>query len=564
MKVSFTFHLGDGLDLCTSSARLSIDQRFDVIDTSNVADHAGLLNVLVTAGTRLRPGGFSKLHTETMQWHTIAATMQDYLDRALGMPPEMFPSVLGLRLLTNMGAGRPAIPDMAYKLNTASDNRQLVWVGVPCSGATQVQPQLVLDKIREDSPDCGIAKAISGLVDLCGLVDVPDRQETAGLRLYSTVTLARLLVGLLPRVQLVLADGSSGGSSSNQVEELLCNVQLLLPPQLHLSWRTAMLRVLQSQRTISLPGSSLVPSDATDATTGATSQLVMFTCRGLTWQRPGGVLQPLVNVWLLPPGQAPPSLLDRMWGAQESLPGAIHVLDVVQCVLDDQDGTLDISFLLPEDHGLPDDASVAVMDQTTSMMLGPLQQLNRYQQSLAHVQDILLVPGTGHLDGTGSRNEPSQRTISSTKSPCGKQVGFVMAESDPQDTCSTFTGALQLRSFTEEASRYLVQLTINGTREPRGLMVRQNGNLLSFSTTHHLDITLRLPKGTGSLSLTSPIVADDMVVSLDKVKKLITMELPKGRWFPFDLQNPDLPPRSVVCRLLGAAARFRHASRMAR
>ena len=43
---------GDALSLCTSV--LPPDQTFDVIDTSNVGDHIGLLNVLVCCVPRLK------------------------------------------------------------------------------------------------------------------------------------------------------------------------------------------------------------------------------------------------------------------------------------------------------------------------------------------------------------------------------------------------------------------------------------------------------------------------------------------------------------------------------
>ena len=54
--VSYSFKVilwtGDALSLCTSV--LPPDQTFDVIDTSNVGDHIGLLNVLVCCAPRLK------------------------------------------------------------------------------------------------------------------------------------------------------------------------------------------------------------------------------------------------------------------------------------------------------------------------------------------------------------------------------------------------------------------------------------------------------------------------------------------------------------------------------
>jgi len=43
---------GDALCLCTSG--FGPEQTFDIIDTSNVGDHIGLLNVLVCCAPRLK------------------------------------------------------------------------------------------------------------------------------------------------------------------------------------------------------------------------------------------------------------------------------------------------------------------------------------------------------------------------------------------------------------------------------------------------------------------------------------------------------------------------------
>lgn len=47
-----TFWSGDALQLCRSE--LPKDMLFDVIDTSNLSDHIGLLNILVCCASRLK------------------------------------------------------------------------------------------------------------------------------------------------------------------------------------------------------------------------------------------------------------------------------------------------------------------------------------------------------------------------------------------------------------------------------------------------------------------------------------------------------------------------------
>ena len=52
LKLSTTFWSGDAFNVCHS--RLPSDVTFDVISTSNLIDHVGLLNLLVTCQTRLK------------------------------------------------------------------------------------------------------------------------------------------------------------------------------------------------------------------------------------------------------------------------------------------------------------------------------------------------------------------------------------------------------------------------------------------------------------------------------------------------------------------------------
>ena len=47
-----TLWTGDALSLCTSG--FPAELAFDVIDTSNVGDHIGLLNVLICCASRLK------------------------------------------------------------------------------------------------------------------------------------------------------------------------------------------------------------------------------------------------------------------------------------------------------------------------------------------------------------------------------------------------------------------------------------------------------------------------------------------------------------------------------
>ncbi|KAJ9520159.1 hypothetical protein QJQ45_030082 [Haematococcus lacustris] len=101
---------------------------FHVIDTSNVADHAGLFNLLLAAQPRLVPHPLARLITCSMTWMTSSKSMREYLQSCLSCPPSMYPTLLGLRLVSDITVGRPQPLDMAAQLRAICHNPWLlVW-----------------------------------------------------------------------------------------------------------------------------------------------------------------------------------------------------------------------------------------------------------------------------------------------------------------------------------------------------------------------------------------------------------------------------------------------------
>ncbi|KAJ9528159.1 hypothetical protein QJQ45_005795 [Haematococcus lacustris] len=101
---------------------------FHVIDTSNVADHAGLFNLLLAAQPRLEPHPLARLITCSMTWTMSFKSMREYLQSCLSCPPSMYPTLLGLRLVTDITAGRPQPLGMAAQFSAIrQDSRLLVW-----------------------------------------------------------------------------------------------------------------------------------------------------------------------------------------------------------------------------------------------------------------------------------------------------------------------------------------------------------------------------------------------------------------------------------------------------
>ncbi|KAL6758702.1 hypothetical protein V8C86DRAFT_1434121 [Haematococcus lacustris] len=184
---------------------------FHVIDTSNVADHAGLLNLLIATQPRLAPHPLARLITCSMTWTLSFKSMREYLQSCLSCPPSMYPTLLGLRLVTDITAGRPQPLGMAVQLRAIlQDPRPLVWSKlVAAVGSTaltlslmQSQQQLLAAgrlQCRDPQPGPGLAlepsravvqevpavqvlAATPGLALSSGLVDgsVPPRLETGG------------------------------------------------------------------------------------------------------------------------------------------------------------------------------------------------------------------------------------------------------------------------------------------------------------------------------------------------------------------------------------------------
>ncbi|XP_020627256.1 uncharacterized protein LOC110064535 [Orbicella faveolata] len=104
-----TLWTGDGLSLCTSG--LPPDLLFDVIDTSNVSDHIGLLNVLVCCAPKLKEPNTSLLLTSSMLWGDGCKNIEEYYNKCVGVPVQLLPTVLGLKLGVDLDLGSNKLPD---------------------------------------------------------------------------------------------------------------------------------------------------------------------------------------------------------------------------------------------------------------------------------------------------------------------------------------------------------------------------------------------------------------------------------------------------------------------
>ncbi|KAJ9528228.1 hypothetical protein QJQ45_014207, partial [Haematococcus lacustris] len=239
---------------------------FHVIDTSNVADHSGLLNLLLAAQPRLVSHPLARLITCSMTWTLSFTSKREYLQSCLSCPPSMYPTLLGLRLVTDITAGRPQPLGMAALLRSIrQDPRLLVWskpvaaVGTTALSLALLQGQqqlMAAGRLQCKDPQSG-----PGLV---GGEGAPFRAERCGLLCTTPASLAHLLLSgcaagrftLLPHTlptsqphssspQLLPSCSSAstpplsaaGQPVLHQCQELMTAVGAQLPRHWQLGWR---------------------------------------------------------------------------------------------------------------------------------------------------------------------------------------------------------------------------------------------------------------------------------------------------------------------------------------
>ena len=102
-KIMFYFHPCDALAFCYGD----LPYKFDIIDTSNLADSLGLANLLNAAGRKLLSDQ-SLLSTETVFWYKLAPTVAQYVQEVLCCPLSFIPTIYGFRLMDNVEWGQEA------------------------------------------------------------------------------------------------------------------------------------------------------------------------------------------------------------------------------------------------------------------------------------------------------------------------------------------------------------------------------------------------------------------------------------------------------------------------
>lgn len=173
---------GDALALCTSG--LLREMLFDVIDTSNVSDHIGLLNVLVCCAPRLKLPNTSLLFTSSMLWSDDCKNMEEYYNKCVGVPLPLLPTVLGLKLAVDLELGSSKLP-----ATIQSKEEILCWVK-----ADSKRTVLTIDKTSD------VVQALLRLAERCFNL-LNETRQMFGVRSPSPLTLLRIIHQIQPLIK---------------------------------------------------------------------------------------------------------------------------------------------------------------------------------------------------------------------------------------------------------------------------------------------------------------------------------------------------------------------------
>ena len=198
-----TFWCADPLHLVTYDTFPA--DSFSSIDTSTLADKAGLLNVLVLCQPLLRRHLKATLRTRSVTWSTSTArNLKQYLKLSLGADLKFIPTLLGVRLLNDPEFGREA--PRRLNINCYLEPDVFIWAPVLLEATlmSRLSPEGSLSD--QDSLLAGLRQLArvcispgTGCETGVARKQIVGETETCGLRLSTSFTLLWVLRGLTDR-----------------------------------------------------------------------------------------------------------------------------------------------------------------------------------------------------------------------------------------------------------------------------------------------------------------------------------------------------------------------------
>ena len=339
-NVTFFFHIGDCLLLCLLNPNLK--NLFQVIQTSNLADHLGHANLLHVASNYLDDKADSLLLTESMNWQSLVPSVLEYVENSLCCPLSMIPTLYGLRLTNHLHLGN-RIPVNVFR--NAPNPVTLTWKKAPAYSANiglTVSPAL--------------QRALAKLQKLCFKPVDENSTLASGLQSYTPMTFYYVVQSLVTR-GVWIGDVLNGFLQPH-----------LVPKEFQLFWQT--LEDWFSGKEVLLYQATC---DASDLDSDATLNPIVHNA--------------LVNLVL----DNRVSMTDRHYVTN-------FILDWKSAGVEGK-GT--ISFIMAKDRDLPGDYYVSVVNDSHSTTLLSVGYLKNFCQTTAR-NPLLLKMKSSPIDSTNS------------------------------------------------------------------------------------------------------------------------------------------------------------------
>ena len=146
LKLLFTFDCSDALTFCHEVERACQSQSFHLIYTSNLIDHLGPANLILSAIPLLKEN--SLLFTTTLLKVTVNSH-DEFLAHCFGVNSKFFPLLFGIRCINYEGEeykSPVSIKPNTLTLKTATDNL-LIWEKLPSDTIPLIMPVKPLTKV---------------------------------------------------------------------------------------------------------------------------------------------------------------------------------------------------------------------------------------------------------------------------------------------------------------------------------------------------------------------------------------------------------------------------------
>lgn len=195
--ISFTFNNQDALAFCQElqHGKAKGSNQFDAIFSSNLMDHLGLANVVLSAMPLLTPEGL--LFTGSMMYkYTTMTCFDKFLSLCFGFDSKFLPVILGVRCINHEGAGYASPVMIQPSPERSRPQRLLIWqkvTGQPMR--ISKLPSVALGNVTE-----GLACSFLPTLALTSSCKLVNEDEQCMVRCYSTETAMFVLQTFLSSV----------------------------------------------------------------------------------------------------------------------------------------------------------------------------------------------------------------------------------------------------------------------------------------------------------------------------------------------------------------------------